>query len=221
MTLNPIEIVPYQKEDNEQVRELLVHAFHGKFHSLVNLNDNGIVKLLGGIWTDDLQASSVKQIVAKENGEIVGTLCLKWKETQQPMKESSNIRYKQLCQQFGTLNVSKFIIGMQFLAYKPRARECYVDHIAIKSSHRNKGIGRQLLSWAQHFAALSGFEQLSLYVAGKNNQAIHLYEKMAFSLESSRYNLLRGFIFQEPVWHFMTWKTNHLQPRSETIEKRN
>ncbi|MRN52941.1 GNAT family N-acetyltransferase [Paenibacillus monticola] len=208
MSLNPIEIVAYQKEDNEAVRELIVDSFLGKFHALVHLDINQIRKLLGSIWIDDPNASTVKQIVAKENGKVVGTLCLKWKGNAPSNKRADQIHIAQLFKQFGYLNVCKFIVGMCFLDYQPKAHECYIDHLAIRSSHRNKGIGGQLLAWAQHFTLNSEFDQLSLHVVSNNKQAIHLYEKMAFDIERSNYNMMRHIFFQYPIWNFMSWRAS-------------
>ncbi|MGZ9583182.1 GNAT family N-acetyltransferase [Paenibacillus marinisediminis] len=204
MNLNPITIVPYQEQDHEEVCKLIVDSFQGKFHSLVNLNDHDISKLLAGIWKDDAS----KQVVAKENGEVVGTLSLKWKGTRSSDRTTDQIHFAELFRQFGYLNVCKFIVGLQFLNYKPREYECYIEHLAVRSTHRSKGIGRQLLQWAQLFANChTEFTHLSLHVSNKNKRAVNLYKQMAFDIEKSSYNGVRHLIFKEPVWHYMTQRT--------------
>lgn len=208
MNPNTITIVPYQEQDNEAVCKLIVESFQGKLHSIVKLDDHYISKLLAGLWKDDLNATSVKQVVAKENGEVVGTVCLKWKGTHSSARTHDQIHFAQLFKQFGYLNVCKFIVGLHFLNYKPRAHECYIEHLAVQASHRGKGIGRQLLSWAQYFANChSEFDQLSLHVSNKNKGAISLYKQMAFDIGKSKYNGIRNLLFNEPIWHYMTQKT--------------
>ncbi|HEY2493780.1 MAG TPA: N-acetyltransferase [Paenibacillus sp.] len=212
-------IVPYQKEDDEAIRNLLVESFHGKFHSLVNLDDKDIIELLMETGMDDSNHSAKKQMVIKENEKVVGTILLKWKEDSSSNNTTTNMDVMHLFKRFGFINVLKFIIGMRFLEYQPKEHECYIDHIAIHSSYRNKGIGTLLLTWSKnHIHNHTEFEQLTLYVSDTNKHAIHLYEKMGFCIKKSKYNLMRHLFFKEKKWHFMTWKVKR-NTRSETHEK--
>ncbi|MCL6602857.1 MAG: GNAT family N-acetyltransferase [Paenibacillus sp.] len=207
MIVEQIEVMTRQNIDHEAVCELIADSFRGKFQSLVRLDDTRITQLLGSLWIHDPNDLSSTQVVAKEKGKVVGTLSLKWKGTRTPSKGAGQIRFKPLFKQFGTLNVCKLVAGLHFLEYQPQAHECYIEHIAIHSSHRNQGIGGQLLAWAQNYARCSEFDQLSLHVASMNEQAIHLYEKKDFSIEASKYNAVRHFLFQTPRWHFMVCRT--------------
>lgn len=45
---NKITIAHYQEQDHRAVCNLLVDAFHGKFHSLTSLEDDDIAELLLG-----------------------------------------------------------------------------------------------------------------------------------------------------------------------------
>ncbi|MBU3142888.1 N-acetyltransferase [Clostridium sp. CF012] len=221
--IQPI-IVPYQNEDNETICSLLVESFHGKFHSLVNLDDKNIVKLLRETWSNDSNDLAKKQMVIKENGKIIGTILLKWKENNQAKPIPININFMCLLKQFGLTNIFKFIVGTSFLEYQPKQQECYIEHIAISSSYQNKGIGKLLLAWSKSFVCNNPqFKRLTLYVSDKNKNAIHLYEKMGFHIEKSKYNLVRRIFFQEPNWHFMTWsKLEHINKniRGERDEKK-
>ncbi|PNQ81547.1 N-acetyltransferase [Paenibacillus sp. F4] len=146
----------------------------------------------------------------QENEDVVGVLSLKWKwkAPSSSLPETNPISLAPLLKQFGCFNVFKFLTGMHALEYTPAANECYIDHLAIRSSHRNQGIGRRLLAFAQQFTVESGFHALTLHVAYKNQGAIRLYHKLAFEVEQSKYNGLRHFWFKEPVWHLMSWKEN-------------
>jgi ribosomal protein S18 acetylase RimI-like enzyme len=216
-------ILPYENEDSETICNLLVESFHGKFNSLVNLADTDIVKLLRETWSNDSNNSSKKQMVIKDNGKIIGTILLKWKDNTDVKDIPMKIDFMSLLKRFGFTNIFKFIIGTSFLEYKPKEKECYIEHIAISSNYRNKGIGKLLLTWSKDFAYNhSEFKGLTLHVSDKNKNAIHLYEKMGFHIEKSKYNLMRRIFFQEPNWHFMTWES--IKPitknvRSETDEK--
>ncbi|NEW09310.1 GNAT family N-acetyltransferase [Paenibacillus sp. SYP-B3998] len=217
--MSPFIIVPYQKEDDEAIRSLLVESFHGKFHSLVNLDDKAIIELLMETWTDDSNFSAKKQMVIKENEAIIGTILLKWKENSSSKSTTTKIDIMHLFKRYGFINVWRFIIGMRFLEYQPKEQECYIEHIAIHSSYRNKGIGTLLLAWSKNYIQNhTEFEQLTLYVSDKNKHAIHLYEKMGFCIEKSKYNLMRHLIFKEKKWNFMAWGAKQ-HTRSETHEK--
>ncbi|WP_328802261.1 GNAT family N-acetyltransferase [Paenibacillus sp. LX16] len=208
MSAKSFDIVAYQKQDHEAVCSLLVESFKAKFQSLVTLEDQAIQQLLMKIWVQNPYSTSMKQFVAKENEDVVGVLSLKWKAPSSSLPETNPISLAPLLKKFGCFNVFKFLTGMHALEYTPAANECYIDHLAIRSSHRNQGIGRRLLAFAQQFTVESGFHALTLHVAYKNQGAICLYHKLAFEVEQSKYNGLRHFWFKEPVWYLMSWKEN-------------
>ncbi|MCF2718354.1 GNAT family N-acetyltransferase [Paenibacillus sp. UKAQ_18] len=208
MSAKSFDIVAYQKQDHEAVCSLLVESFKAKFQSLVTLEDQAIQQLLMQVWVQNPYSTSMKQFVAKENEEVIGVLSLKWKPSSSSLPETTPISLAPLIKQFGCFNIFKFLTGMHALEYPPAADECYIDHLAIRSSHRNQGIGRRLLAFAQQFTVESGFHTLTLHVAHKNQGAIRLYHKLAFEVEQSKYNGLRHFWFKEPVWHLMSWKEN-------------
>lgn len=211
--MSNIIIVPYQQEDNESICSLLVEAFHGKFRSLVRLDDQDIVELVSKTWSTDSKNSSGQQMVVKEDGEIIGTISLKWKDKNSINNADAKINYKTRFKRFGFINVCKFLIGMGFLEYHPKEdQECYIEHVAIHSRCRNKGIGQLFLTWAQDFIHHHPeFEQLSLHVSSKNKHAVHLYQKAGFGIERSSYNLIRSLFFQEPNWHFMKWRVKEIR----------
>ncbi|KTD85900.1 GNAT family N-acetyltransferase [Paenibacillus etheri] len=224
ISLNKITITRYQEQDHRAVCSLLVDAFHGKFHSLIPLADDDITELLFGLWEHDQHLESSQQFVAKENGEVVGTLSLKWKSARSSdrskIKPSHPSPISQLFKQFGYLNVCKLMAGLYFLNYQPRAKECYIEHLAVRSSHRNKGIGKQLLSWAidcvnNH----SEVNKLTLHVAENNKRAIHMYQQMDFGINQSNYSGIRHLLFKEANWLYMT-RSLPLHPRSSINENK-
>ncbi|MFK4304437.1 MULTISPECIES: N-acetyltransferase [unclassified Paenibacillus] len=217
MSPESIDIVAYQKQDYEAVCKLLVESFKTKFQALVTLEDQDIQQLLMKVWVQDPNSSTMKQFVVKENQEVVGVLSLKWKAPSSSLPKTKPISWAPLIKQFGCFNVFKFLTGMHALEYKPASDECYIDHLAIRSSHRNQGIGRRFLAFAQQFTVESGFHVLTLHVEHKNQGAIRLYQKLAFEVEQSKCNGLRHFWFKEPVWHLMTWKETKLHSRREHL----
>jgi ribosomal protein S18 acetylase RimI-like enzyme len=202
-----IEIVPFEERDFGRVHKLLAEAFQGKFRSLVTLDDNGIADMLAEVWLEAWKGGSGKQMVAQCDGEFAGTLCLKWSCF--PSQSSPPIDFLRLFKQYGYRNTLKFLAGLHFLEYKPDFRECYIDHLAVCAKYRGQGIGKLLLLWAQNEVSLHAeFDKLSLHVANTNPGAIRLYKQLAFHLEKSGYSAASHFLFNEPKWHYMTWKAN-------------
>lgn len=198
MSSPPFDIVAYEGQDHTAVCKLLVESFKAKFQALVTLEDQDIQNLLMQVWVQQPNSTSGKQFVVKENEDVVGVLSLKWKAPASSFPKTNLISLAPLIKQFGCFNVFTFLAGMYALEYKPAADECYIDHVAICSSHRNQGIGRRLLAFAQQFTVASGFHALTLHVAHQNQQAIRLYRNLAFEIEQTQYNFLRHFWFKEP-----------------------
>ncbi|MGX1829057.1 GNAT family N-acetyltransferase [Paenibacillus taichungensis] len=104
------------------------------------------------------------------------------------------------------------------LEYKPSPHECYIEHLAVASSHRKRGIARQLLITAQQFANQHlPCKYISLHVSSSNTQAIRLYRQLNFSVESSHNSLSRKFLFREPEWIFMTIPISNIQEAFECL----
>jgi ribosomal protein S18 acetylase RimI-like enzyme len=59
-----------------------------------------------------------------------------------------------------------------------------VEHLAVESQFRNKGIGYKLLSTAQDLAQKNNGQGLVLFVLNVNTPAINLYEKFGFGLRA-------------------------------------
>lgn len=207
--MTPIQIVHYDDQYQHQlaVGTLIVHSFAAKFEALVRLTPTEIVDLLGAIWVEQENSRSSRQFIAMDGNQVVGVLYLTWnlKKKGHIKKEVRQIPFRKLCKQYGLRNVCTFMVGMIALDYKPGPQECYIEHLAVASSHRKRGIARQLLTAAQSFAKqqLLHCEYISLHVSSKNTPAIHLYNQMNFRGKSSHTSPFRKFLFREPEWIFM------------------
>jgi predicted GNAT family acetyltransferase len=219
---SPIQIVDHddQSQYKQAVRTLIVHSFATKFEALVRLAPSQIVHLLGSIWVEQGNSPSGRQFIALDGNQVVGVLCLKWclKKNLQIKKDIHHIPFRKLCKQYGLRNVCMFMAGMIALEYKPSQHECYIEHLAVASSHRKRGIARQLLITAQQFANQRlHCEYISLHVSSSNTQAIRLYQQLNFRVESSHNSLSRKFLFCEPEWIFMTIPISNTQEAFECL----
>ncbi len=57
----------------------------------------------------------------------------------------------------------------------------YIDTVAVKKTHRRKGIAGKMLSFVEDFAKKNGKSTLKLWVAAKNKNAYSLYKKFGFT----------------------------------------
>ncbi|NTU29641.1 GNAT family N-acetyltransferase [Brevibacillus sp. HB1.1] len=201
MTGSPITIEPMHSTYNQQIGQLLVHGFRGKFQTLTKLNDGELAiffeKLFDHVPTD--RAS--QRMVALQEGEVIGTISIKWKtefDSRRIFPAWKNF-YR-----FGRWNLLKMFIGLSFLDHKPQAGECYITDVVVHPNHQGKGVGNLLLHWAHNFAqAQPSLDKLSLYVAGKNPRAEQLYQRLSFHTQLRESSFLSHLLFKEKKWSYM------------------
>jgi len=213
----PTTIVPYVADDRPAVMRLLLEAFHSKFSSLVNLPDEQLMQLLLDTQEPWEQAGGAKQMVMKENGQIIGVMLLKWLEDRtSSRKQTRGQQHKRkqpscyfLASRYGLLNVCRFMAGMRMLRHTPTAREYYIEHIAIQAESRGRGIGTKFIEWARQFASEQDKgSRLTLYVAADNYSARGLYKKLGFVDTRTEQFMMTNWLFNQRYWVYMT--ANHV-----------
>jgi len=108
------------------------------------------------------------------------------------------------------------------MRHELRPGEAYVEWIACRPDATGRGIGSQLLKWADSFAASRGASFISLDVMKKNEGAVKLYERKGYAVtvNKNEYAVDRFFtgLF---VWTFMGckyWTVLHMQKALEQTE---
>jgi len=209
----PTNIVPYVADDRPAVMRLLLESFHSKFSSLVNLPDEQLMQLLldtGEPWE---QSGGAKQMVMKENGQIIGVMLLKWledgtssrKQTRGQQHKGKKTCYYSLASRYGLFNACRFMAGMRVLRHTPAVGEYYIEHIAIQAESRGRGIGTQFIQWARQFASEQDKRsRLTLYVAADNYSARGLYKKLGFVDIRTEQFMMTKWLFNQPQWVYMT-----------------
>jgi len=71
-------------------------------------------------------------------------------------------------------------INIGYIAFISRDNSLFISKIYLKSIMRGKGIGKQLLSFAENFANEQNLSKLTLYVNKNNLNSIKAYEKFGF-----------------------------------------
>lgn len=62
-----------------------------------------------------------------------------------------------------------------------------LDNIAIHPAYQGRGLGKQLMQWAEKEAMRRGFEAINLYTHEKMTQNITIYTKMGYVERERRY----------------------------------
>ncbi|WGU97839.1 hypothetical protein QJQ58_07405 [Paenibacillus dendritiformis] len=78
MTTSRITIEPMQAKYNPQVGRLLVHGFRGKFQHLTNMSDEDLALFFEKLFEHIPAEPASRRIVALQEGEVIGTLSIKW-----------------------------------------------------------------------------------------------------------------------------------------------
>lgn len=75
------------------------------------------------------------------------------------------------------------LLGYVRASYEPGATEVFIDNLAVVEHARRRGVGRQLLNAALHWAfAVRGAPQVGLTVKEGNTNAERLYQSAGFTL---------------------------------------
>lgn len=203
-----IIIAPMQAEYNRQVSHLLVDAFYGKFYPLTRLEPGGLAALFEHLLDAFPQEPASQRLVALQEGEVIGTLCLKRKAEADLLAGADNIpvrlpRMKDITRG-GQRKMFKLLTALHFLDHKPQEGECYIADLSVHPKARGQGVGKQLLIWAQHYASSDPhLEVLSLHVSGHNQGAKRLYEHISFRTQAEEHSLVRLLLFHEWRWEYM------------------
>ncbi|TCZ80829.1 GNAT family N-acetyltransferase [Paenibacillus albiflavus] len=206
MTVSTITIEPMQVKYNPQVSRLLVHGFRGKFHNLTNMNDDDLSLFFEKLLDHYPTEPASQRMVALQEGEVIGTICIKWKPESDMKQRQDRPSWKSF-NRFGKWNLFKMLIGLYLLDHKPQAGECYIADVVVHPDHRSKGVGKLFLQWAQHFVQTEpNLDVLSLHVVGNNQRAKHLYELHSFQTHLQKNSLVGHLLFNESKWDYMVLK---------------
>ncbi|MNO69124.1 Mycothiol acetyltransferase [compost metagenome] len=204
MTTARITIEPMQPKYNPQVGRLLVHGFRGKFQHLTNMSDDDLALFFEKLFDYFPTEASNQRMIALQEGEVIGTLSIKWYVKSNMKQEKQNLPPWKSFNSFGIWNFLKLLIGLSLLDHKPQAGECYIADVVVHPDHRSMGVGKLLFEWAQQFVQTEpNLKILSLHVSDKNRRAKYLYEKLSFHTHSQKNSIMRHFLFSELKWHFM------------------
>lgn len=208
-----IEVRPFEQKDYHDVVEIIRLSFQSKFSSVTNLPGLELKWLMmDALIFDDTPQEGY--FVATLDGDVVGVVKTTYAHKRK-VKKSKSSSFLYLIRKYGLRNVWRIRFADLLLSDKPHPGDYYIEHIAVSESARGHGIGTMLfekvIEDAQHIA---GIRNVTLYVAGTNQGAINLYQRLNFRILKNRKSWLHHLVFKNRVWYFMALPLkNQAKPR--------
>lgn len=195
-----VAIEPVRSELFLPVGELMAYGFGYKFNKLTSLSFHELAHVFEQLLHYLPQQQNSIRVVARQQDEVVGTMCLKWKGEQ----PTYDLSWWNKCNGIGNWKLFKLVTGLTLLHHSPNLQECYIEDLVVHPQHQGKGIGKLLLQYANQFMMQSAsLSYLSLHVASHNDKAIKLYERYQFNQLNDDSSLLTGLLLGEKKWNYM------------------
>lgn len=174
-----MSIIQAQPHHHNEASLLLHQSGPAAFDHVFHNSHGPCVKtyLSSQFKSDKTMFSHKHHIVWEENGIAIGSLLM----LDKPLHDSLFLQNaRSIFKHYGIRSILK---GLRFelsLVKPPKKQRFYIGHIAVDSSHRGKGIARQLIAHAEKQAKKLGYSTIALDVASKNLGALGLYELLGF-----------------------------------------
>ena len=192
-------IIPISAAHHEQVSDILFEAFHSKFKRLTSLDGEQLRDFVQKLAPVECNEGTW---VAEADGQIVGVISLKWKNMKKG-RPANPIQLRSVVNEYGLINVIRFLVGMALLQESLSAEECYIEYIAVSPSARGTGVGHQLLEFGEKLASEQQLSRYTLYVAISNPRARDLYQRVGFGVTNKVTSLLTKLFVNERGFYYM------------------
>jgi len=178
----------------DRASELMWEAFCGKLHRPLGGEDRAKQFLIGILDPGTL-------VVARDGDELLGVMVLTDSEHLSHADEWAVAR-----DIYGTFAAVPRLLLVAPLDTKPPPGCLYVDWIAVAPEARGRGVGSELLAFAETVAAQRGLPALALDVIDTNPRAQALYARLGFDVESTRSAWPFRWLYQVKSYTRMTRK---------------
>lgn len=142
-----VTVRPFKESDVRSVACIIASSFSDKFGHLLPVGLDACEVLLTGGLIDPRPFPG--NFVAEINGQVAGTLMLKWKGQDRPKME---INLANMVRKYGLYRSLKVLTGLYLLDESPDKGECYIEHIAVSPEFQGSGVGSRLLEIGKLFA---------------------------------------------------------------------
>ncbi|MBN2305082.1 MAG: GNAT family N-acetyltransferase [Anaerolineae bacterium] len=182
------------------VAAVLQDAFSDKMRVLFGSQPARVRRLLEALYTGPVERGYDGVLIAEQDGRVLGTLTI------EPMHFTAQERraFESLAfQELGMLRMLRTSFLLWLLAHDPGPGEAYISDVGVASDCQDQGVGQRLMDYAEQWARSHDYTRLTLWVAGTNARAIHVYQKSGFAIVDNKSSWLLRFGFGIRHWHFM------------------
>jgi ribosomal protein S18 acetylase RimI-like enzyme len=132
--------------------------------------------------------------VAEVEGEVIGFIVLETPAA--PRADDGRWLWHALQLNNGIFGALRGMLLMLLIDndHQVNGDEIYIEMLGVDPAWRGQGIARHLIVHAEAMACQQGLNQLALAVVNDNIPAIHLYEKMGFTVSVERRSRLLKWI---------------------------
>ncbi len=195
-----IQIRSARPADLPGIAAVLQDAFSDKMQIIFGRRADKVQKLLEAIYTGPVRRGYAGIFVAERDGRVIGTLLV------EPMHHTSqeNRAFESLLlRELGLVRTLRAAFLLWLFSHDPASGEAYISDVGVASDSQGQGVAQRMLAHAENWARSQGRTSLTLWVAGTNPRAIHVYEKGGLATTRTRSSWLTRLAFGIRHWHFM------------------
>tara|TARA_R110002050_G_scaffold296248_1_gene456000 strand:+ start:1246 stop:1953 length:708 start_codon:yes stop_codon:yes gene_type:complete len=198
-----LKVRKLDQRDVPKARLLIENAFSDKFCSMTSLDREQLNSSLAMEKVIDVQLHEGHRVAVIEDN-VVGIISVKnWKS---PNTKSLNVELlKTVSSEYGFLRMLSVLLGLILLDESIAKGHYYIEHIAIDETFRGKGIGNELMAFAELTAiGDSDATKLTLTVARSNVRAISFYEQRGYTVDYIEKSLMSKAVLGIKHWLYMS-----------------
>lgn len=198
-----LKIRKLEQRDVPKARLLIENVFSDKFCSMTSLDSEQLTGSVAMEKIIDVQLHEGHR-VAETDDNVVGIISVKsWKS---PKTKSLDLELvKTALSEYGFLGMLNVLLGLVLLDERITKGHYYIEHIAIDKTYRGKGIGNELMTYAE-LTALSDPDttKLTLAVARGNVRAISFYEQRGYTVDYIEKSQISKSVLGIKYWLYMS-----------------
>ncbi len=196
------------------VAAALQDSFSDKMEIIFSRDPSKVRSLIEASYTGPIQRGYDGILVAERDGRIVGTLVLEpIYYTTRETRNFENLAVREL----GMPRMLWTSFMLWLIGHTPEPGEAYISDLGVIPDYQGQGVGQLLLDHAETWARERGRDRLTLWVAGGNARAIHVYQKAGLKTARSRSSILTMLTLRIRQWHFMAKDLKEPEPDPEEI----
>ncbi|MGD6807920.1 MAG: N-acetyltransferase family protein [Candidatus Bathyarchaeia archaeon] len=188
-----------QPSDAKAIVDVLVDSFLDKFNAIFGRRINRVKEALVRYYQQPNALSGV--FVAEVNSETAGIIQIVTTNTPNNYRGSLGLLWG-----LGVFGAVRAVFAFMAFEHKVENNECYVEHLAVASAFRGRGIGKRLLGLGEEVAREKKKTAYSLFVASDNEAALQLYKSTGFLEVKKKRSIITRLILGKRTFIFMQKK---------------